>query len=225
MILSTYVISGIHGNYNTFVKMIDKIKFNENDKMYILGDVVDRGNEPIELIEYIRSFDNITVLMGNHEDMMLEYYNKYDTYSLLLWIDNGGDITKEHFEKLSHEEREDILDWMSCLNYTAEIEVNSKKFILGHASPYAKSKESVLWSRVYPQDDSPTSDEIYIRGHTPVICFDDKQSKRKVARIKRSIDNRTWFIDCGCGITTDDRCRLCCIRLDDEKEFYVKVNE
>ena len=44
-----YVISDIHGEYDLFMKMLEKIKFQDTDTLYILGDILDRGPNPIHL--------------------------------------------------------------------------------------------------------------------------------------------------------------------------------
>ena len=46
----TYVISDIHGCYDKYMQMLDKIKFKDSDEMYVLGDVVDRGEYPVKVL-------------------------------------------------------------------------------------------------------------------------------------------------------------------------------
>lgn len=41
--MATYVISDIHGMYNKFTELLNKIKLKDTDTLYILGDVLDRG--------------------------------------------------------------------------------------------------------------------------------------------------------------------------------------
>ena len=65
-----YVMSDLHGQYDMFTRMLELIKFNTNDTMYILGDIVDRGPKSIEIYRYVKEHDNIILLKGNHEDMM-----------------------------------------------------------------------------------------------------------------------------------------------------------
>ena len=48
-----YVTSDIHGQYNMFLKLLSMIEFSDSDTLYILGDVVDRGSEPIRILQYI----------------------------------------------------------------------------------------------------------------------------------------------------------------------------
>lgn len=48
--LSTYVMSDLHGNYNAYIKMLEIIDFKNSDMLYILGDILDRGPNPIKII-------------------------------------------------------------------------------------------------------------------------------------------------------------------------------
>ncbi len=41
MMRRVYVISDLHGYYDLFIKLLDKISFNEYDLLYILGDICD----------------------------------------------------------------------------------------------------------------------------------------------------------------------------------------
>lgn len=62
-----YVMSDIHGRYDVFIKMLNKIKFTDKDTLYVIGDVFDRGPESIRTSLYIMSKENIIMLAGNHE--------------------------------------------------------------------------------------------------------------------------------------------------------------
>ena len=68
----TYVMSDIHGMYEKYLKMLDVIKFSDDDVLYILGDIIDRGPEPIEIILDIMTRPNIVCLKGNHKHMALD---------------------------------------------------------------------------------------------------------------------------------------------------------
>lgn len=41
--MATYVIGDIHGQLEQLKVLLEKMKFNENDELYVMGDVVDRG--------------------------------------------------------------------------------------------------------------------------------------------------------------------------------------
>ena len=51
--MSKYVISDIHGNYEKYRKMLQLINFNEEDILYILGDVIDRGEHGIKILQHM----------------------------------------------------------------------------------------------------------------------------------------------------------------------------
>lgn len=77
---NTYVMSDLHGCYDEYIKMLELINFNKKDKLYILGDIIDRGTKPIEIIMDILERDNVTALLGNHEFYareVLKYVNSY----------------------------------------------------------------------------------------------------------------------------------------------------
>ena len=49
----TYTISDIHGEYDQFMTILEKIHFSDSDTLYVLGDVVDRGEHPIKVLQYM----------------------------------------------------------------------------------------------------------------------------------------------------------------------------
>jgi serine/threonine protein phosphatase 1 len=87
-----FVVSDLHGCYDLFLKGLSDIDFdNTKDRMFSVGDLIDRGPNSLEclrLIEYPWFF----AIRGNHEDLMfsrtvggaLDYYDPND------WINNGG---------------------------------------------------------------------------------------------------------------------------------------
>ena len=73
-----YILSDIHGNKEAFDTMLSLIDLQPEDHLYILGDVIDRGTHGIELLQLIRKMKNCTLLMGNHEYMMLNAFRHPD---------------------------------------------------------------------------------------------------------------------------------------------------
>lgn len=68
----THVISDIHGQYNMFIELLDKIDLKDTDTLYILGDVLDRGPHPIKTIRKLMEMPNAICLVGNHEFMAMK---------------------------------------------------------------------------------------------------------------------------------------------------------
>jgi len=96
-----FVVGDIHGCHILLTqihkKILDKSNHTSGNKLLIyLGDYIDRGPKIKETIQALLDFqpDNFEqiFLLGNHEQMMLDFINKVPD-SLYLWILNGGDET------------------------------------------------------------------------------------------------------------------------------------
>ena len=134
----TYCISDIHGCYHEFMELLEKIKFCQDDTLYVLGDVTDRGPYTMECFEYIYSQPNITMLMGNHEDLMLKYFPGAGRKRNKHWLTQGGDkplkqINKAKRNPATKARWDEIFAWIKGLPLYADIEVGGKKFLLAHA--------------------------------------------------------------------------------------------
>lgn len=70
--MATYVISDIHGQYNMFIELLDKIDLKDTDTLYILGDVLDRDPHPIKTLRKLMEMPNAICLVGNHEFMAMK---------------------------------------------------------------------------------------------------------------------------------------------------------
>ena len=70
--MAKYVISDIHGQYNMFIELLDKSDLKDTDTLYILGDVLDRGPQPIKTIRKLMEMPNAICLVGNHEFMAMK---------------------------------------------------------------------------------------------------------------------------------------------------------
>ena len=218
-----YVMSDIHGMKDKFYLIMEKIKLKPDDKLYVLGDVIDRGKDGIEILLDLMERDNATVLLGNHELMMLNAIKPTASMvDIKLWYRNYGNVTYDAFINLSIEKQKEIHNFIINMPLTAEVTVNGKKYLFVHGAPpelqyrlYSKfmpEKDFATWERLNPNDIMPKG-KIVIFGHTPT---DEYQTNNPLS---------IWYgadkigIDCGCG-HNHPACRLACLRLDDMKEFY-----
>ena len=144
-----YVMSDLHGAYEKYKAMLQKINFNENDILYILGDVIDRGEDSLKILLDMMNYDNIYPILGNHELMALEvlpqlmkevtdehidlYMNDEFMQAYVDWTLNGGNKTLNEFKKLTPSDRVAVLEYLEdFLPYDA-IDVNDRTFLLVHA--------------------------------------------------------------------------------------------
>jgi len=63
----TVIVGDIHGCYEELVQLLDVARVRDDDLLISVGDVVDRGPRPLEVIELFRARARSLVLMGNHE--------------------------------------------------------------------------------------------------------------------------------------------------------------
>ena len=70
--MATYVMSDIHGEYEKFMEVLEKINLSDSDTLYVLGDILDRGPHPIQVMQKLMSMENAVCLVGNHELMALD---------------------------------------------------------------------------------------------------------------------------------------------------------
>lgn len=52
----TYVLSDIHGHQDAFDSILSQISMTDEDQLYIIGDVIDRGPDSIELLQHMKEF-------------------------------------------------------------------------------------------------------------------------------------------------------------------------
>lgn len=71
-----YLISDIHGCYEEYRELLDKINFSKDDELYILGDSMDRGPDSIKVIQDLIPRPNTTYIIGNHDYLMYYFMKK-----------------------------------------------------------------------------------------------------------------------------------------------------
>lgn len=227
--MAHYVMADLHGDGKRFHAILKKIAFSDADKLYILGDVVDRGPNGITLIQEIMEMPNVTMLLGNHEYMMLQYFSPDATeIDHRRWDKNGNAPTLDAFQKLSSGEQERILDFLKTRPTHLQLDINGKSFYLIHGFPGENIHDEV-WNRPTLDTPNPIPNCQLIIGHTPVLEFIQPESEQeKYAQELKSkgehlkILHAQGFIDidCCCGYDMPVKA-LACIRLEDMVEYDI----
>ena len=92
---SLYVISDVHGHRDDFARGLDDAGYGDDDELWILGDLMDRGPDGIGALDLAMSLqqqspDRVHVLMGNHEILALGRYRFPRGKFADSWRMNGG---------------------------------------------------------------------------------------------------------------------------------------
>lgn len=232
-----YVTADLHGIHpKEFQKLLERAQFSDDDFLFILGDVIDRGEYGAELLAWLTQQPNMELILGNHEGYLLtcgylfEEVTEESLDSLSLskmeflenWLRNGGGPTLKGFQKLLKQDPElvqGILEYLRDCPLYEEVEVNGREFVLVHSGlgeHFALDKP--LWE--YETNDflftRPSFQTVYypdktvVFGHTPTACFGN-------AFRGRILRTSTWIcIDT--GVYAGNSPALLC--LDTMQEYY-----
>ena len=229
-----YVVSDIHGEYEAYKKLLEKINFSSDDDMYILGDCIDRGDEPIKLLQDMMLQPNVFPVIGNHEYMAIKVLKSLMEevteesvaqtlsptlmQSLLLWQENGGGVTLEQFQKLSIDDRHYILEYLEDFSLYETVEVNGESYVLVHAGldNFREDRPLDDYSLHELIFNAPDYDRVYFKdkylvtGHMPAISQENNSGQVIIKNNHISID---------CGKVFGGKLAAFC--LDTHEAFYV----
>ena len=219
-----YVLSDIHGNGAAFDAMLARIDMRPDDCLFILGDVVDRGPDGVELLRRVMNMRNTTLLLGNHEHMMIDALrHPDDDFALLRWWKNGCEPTFRRFHALDEGSREALLRYLESLPVQLETRVNGRDYCLVHAAPvelyepgwWKDEREFAVWHRMPLTLPSQLQGRTVLIGHTPTVFVQQADWPRpRIAHGDGVID-----LDCGCAFPNAGG-QLGCLRLEDMTEYY-----
>lgn len=222
----TYVISNIHGNYAKFKEMLDKISFSDNDIMYVLGDIVDYGDESMEVVCDLSVRMNVYPVMGEHDATAYKMLSGFDEMvkngktpdadfiaEMQAWSADGGDKTLASFRSLDADMKEGVLDYLADMMPYEIAEVGDKKYLLVHAgiANFEKGKDLDDYE---PEDfyTEPLDMDKEYFNRTNVVVGHMPTENGKIVRNGKNI-----AIDCGVA----NGGALACLCLDNGKEYYI----
>lgn len=215
--MSVYACSDLHGQWDLFEELLTYL--NPEDKVYFLGDAIDRGIFGWDICKTIINDSRFIYIMGNHEDMMLNCIGNinienYDldigwSNDIQLWYWNGGEKTYNNFinDKMPIKEKIKILNKLKSLPFYA-IYINKKgqKLYLTHAGfepdtfrGFIIPKKDYLWNRSHFIADTfyGKDNEIVIHGHTPnpYLVKEINWYKRTNKYTYKPGDGAYWYAD------------------------------
>ncbi len=231
----TYVVSDLHGHLEELRTLLSTIRFNaDRDVMYVLGDLVDIGPDPMGLVCDLSMRLNVYPVAGECDFRAVKMLTGYEKMQaamakgeapdaefvaeLTAWIKDGGEPTLSGYRALDKDMQEGVLDYLSDMPLYEEVTVGGKDYLLLHQGIYDFTADMELdWLEpedLFSESVDPTvayfEDKTVIVGHTPTseAGGDDNRIYHGVASI---------FVDCGLGRGG----RLGCLCLENGEEFYV----
>ena len=131
--MAIYVLSDVHGHKAALDEALGLASPGDSDAIYVLGDMVDRGPEPLGVIQLVRSLPNTHVLMGNHERMLVDILRETGDMDSFTWALNGGVATALGLDALDKDELAELVDWVEALPLFDVVDTATRRYILVHA--------------------------------------------------------------------------------------------
>ncbi|WP_338760402.1 metallophosphoesterase [Bernardetia sp. ABR2-2B] len=233
-----FAISDIHGCGKTFIYLIEEIlKLTKDDQLFILGDLIDRGKNSILLLDYIiekqKEGFQILVLLGNHEQMLFDFYE-----------DNLQQISKKtlshnHLEELINKDKKikdkyaqffnEMLFYIeleNCLLVHAGFDVNYEPL---NGENLFTNAYAMLWVRKFKGNLYKTNQKPVVHGHV-VHNLEEIRENLKLAK-----ENKTAIvpIDNGCVYVSLGKYQkykgavgnLCAVELNTWELFYTPFRD
>ncbi|TPG54745.1 serine/threonine protein phosphatase [Sphingomonas glacialis] len=223
-----YAIGDIHACADLFWALLDRIADDTTARMgravtmIVLGDIIDRGPDSEKMLRTMHQLsqtrDNVIVIRGNHEQMLLDVLDgSYD--ALALWLRHGGreflgsfaidealmdpDRMRELIAALQQAIAPPIVAWLRSLPFKVRI----GDYLFVHAGirpgvPIEKQEDTdLLWIRDAFLDYDGPHQAVIVHGHTIV------ESGPEMLRYRIGVDTgayRTGILT-AVGLAGEDR--------------------
>lgn len=222
-----YIISDIHGEYNKFMRLLDAVRFCDDDLLVCCGDAIDKGNDSIRVVHQLFSMKNVVYIMGNHEYDFAKFFS--DVHARYAKDSNTIlSLLRERFPTDGN-----LLDWDTAKRLCALPSFfETSQYICVHAgAPMDNHGQLLPLSRVcieqlvYDRDFKeksvlPKSGKCVFFGHTPTVYVDPRGHilgyLRKGGSCKKITDYYKIHLDTGVYLTGV----LGMFRVDDCRCFY-----
>jgi serine/threonine protein phosphatase 1 len=186
---AVFVVGDVHGCFYTFLKLLDHWD-PKKEILVQLGDLIDSGNHSSKVLNLSQQLKTtfpkeVIFLKGNHEQMMLNYFQDQDPTNK--WLEKGnGKQTLEEF-KLNKVDPRVYLKWL----YNLPLKWENNYFFISHAGIAAsvinpldpEAPDGVVWNR----NPLERLEKVQIIGHTPL----------KDGRPAYDSESNSWNIDTG----------------------------
>ena len=115
---SLWVVGDIHGYYDSFVKLVSKLNLDDGDLVISIGDMIDGGPESVGVVDLFMENDQFLAILGNHEQMLLDDWNKKSKFNFGVLNSSGFWASKNPVDR---NKKLTIVDYLSnCLLYTSD---------------------------------------------------------------------------------------------------------
>lgn len=230
------IVSDIHGGLDIFKRLLDRAKFSDNDYLFILGDLIERGPKSLETVRFVRNLvlkGNTFALKGNNDTIVEDIKdNSFDRKFYEFVLDRGSiylEMCKEM--NISIDDKTDFGEVNKILYETYKEEINylndlphiieTDRILFAHAGidNFDNLEENNPW-RVMRQDTfantARISPKLLFVGHYPAVVYSYKIADYGP---KRNFQKRVISIDGGYAVKSEGHINM--IILDSESNINI----
>ena len=229
----TFVVSNLYGRLDKFEKLVKKINLKDSDTLYVLGNIVDYGEQSIELVNDLSSRYNVYSVLGEHDYKAYLLLSEFDrilrdggapsvsfSKDMIAWAQNGGQETLEAFKGSDADSKEGFLDYLSDLPVFEEVTLkNGREFVLTCRGIDNFDNNTDLYD--YLLDDFINGyldiEKTYFGDKTMVVGYLDYEHTPAGRSGKVTAKNNNIALACDMSENDD----VVCICLETNDEYYV----
>jgi len=163
------LIGDVHGHFAALMSLMEAIAPRSDDQIYFLGDLIDRGPQSAQVVEFVKQ-SAYTCLLGNHEQLLLNTFPHGRIYppALEAWVYSGGRDTIASYGDLAIPPEH--LNWIQQLPLYLDL----GDLWLVHAGVHpklplkAQTAHEFCWirSEFHSMRQPYFSDKLIVTGHT-----------------------------------------------------------
>ena len=180
--MARFAVTDIHGCALTLKALVQQqLKLKQEDELYILGDLVNKGPDSKGVIDYIKELQKqqyqVRCLRGNHDQMLLDAYHKGDKATNLSEVEK--ELTLNSFGITDFSELpKKYYKFLDKLEYYIEL----PDYFLVHAGfdfskkDVFKDKDAMLNIRDYNVNWDILKNKRLLHGHTPTALYSVKKA-------------------------------------------------
>ena len=136
-------------DFHSYRYPLEKVKdyyLNEYEKIFILGDVTDRGKDNkgtdgIGILEEIMNLskkypERVIYIPGNHDELLYNYARNKEYFYKVNIIHNGGENTVKEINQMlqnDHNRADRLIDWLGKQPLQREHYYNGQRYVFAHA--------------------------------------------------------------------------------------------
>jgi serine/threonine protein phosphatase 1 len=146
-----FVVGDLHGCFTQLRQELELRQYDPSrDRLFAVGDLVDRGHESPSVLEIVRRYD-IQSVRGNHEDMIVRWRLHGGKDSAIRC--NGGEWLLDMADNT--QVVDDIVAYMAALPYAIEIETDDGLIGIVHANVPVPSWAQMVHALEHENRDGP----------------------------------------------------------------------